>query len=58
MARKNTTWKMTDVEKLCVEAVNKVTPGNWKDVVQKVIKIENDYWWRDGILEERVPKFF
>ena len=58
VARKNATWKMTDVEKLCVEAVHKVTPENWRDVVQKVIKIENDYWRRDGILEERVPEVF
>ena len=54
VARRNTTWKLKDVQSLCLEAVEQVTPANWRDAVESTIKVENKYWETDGILEERV----
>ena len=38
------------VDTFCAEAVGQVTTENWRDAVQNVIKTENEYWWKDGIL--------
>ena len=54
VARKNTTWKMKDVQNLCKEAGEQVTPANWRDAIQSTTKVEDYYWRTDGILEERV----
>ena len=54
VARHNTTWKMAEVEKLCKEAVSLVTMQNWKDAVAHCQKLEEDYWRKDGLIEDRV----
>ena len=45
---------MKDVQSLCKEAVEQVTPANWRDAIQNTTKVEDYYWRTDGILEERV----
>lgn len=54
VARHNTTWKMKDVAALCEQAVQSVTVQNWKDAIAHCEKLEEEYWKRDGIIEETV----
>ena len=43
VARKNTTFKIADVQKLVNEALSNVSAENWKKVIDHTIKIENSF---------------
>ena len=47
VAKRNVTFKMTDVKRLVNEALANVTPENWKDAVNHTIKVEDEYWEMD-----------
>jgi len=48
----NTTFKLTDVQKLLHEGVKRVTPQMWKNYVNHVIKEENKFFELDFIIDE------
>ena len=52
VAKKNTTFKIKDVQNLVNEALNDVTPENWKNVIRHTLKVEDgfrkiDFGWDD-----------
>lgn len=55
VARRNTTWKLSDVKILLEEAINTITPKSWSDCIDYVKKIEEKFWILDGLLDEDVP---
>lgn len=56
VARKNTTFKLADVEKLCRESLSLVTAENWKKACEHTQKLEDEYWAKDGLIETEVEK--
>ena len=53
MARKNTTFKIKNVQALVCEALKNVTKENWGKAIQHVIKVEDAFWEVD--FGERAP---
>ena len=52
MRRRNTTSKITDVEKLVHEAIDSITPEDWKKCVEHVRKQEKYFEEMDKKFEE------
>ena len=52
MRERNLTSKISDVEKLVLEAFKHITPEKWKACIEHVIKEENDFAESDAMLEE------
>ncbi|KAJ8918507.1 hypothetical protein NQ315_015212 [Exocentrus adspersus] len=52
VAARNTTFKITDVKPLLIDALNKVTEVNWKKCVDHVIKEEEKMSKLDGIMDD------
>lgn len=48
----NTTYKLTDVQKLLNEGVEHVTPNMWNNFVEHVVKEEDKFWEVDFISDE------
>ena len=44
MERKNTIFKIKDVQVLVCEALKNVTKENWGQAIQHVIKVEDAFW--------------
>ena len=53
MARKNTIFKIEDVQTLACEALRNVMKENWGKAIQHVIKVEDAFWEMD--FGERAP---
>ena len=53
MARKNTGFKITDVQTLVCKALRNVTKENWGKAIQHVIKVEDAFW--EVYFGERAP---
>ena len=51
VAARNRDFKLTTVKTLMEEGVAQVTPENWKNYVQNVIKIEENMWKADNLIE-------
>jgi len=54
----NTTFKLTDVQKLLHEAVERITPQMWKNYVNHIIKIEDKFFELDFIIDELLEAEF
>jgi|SRR5579872_2984095 len=54
VGRRNTTFKMKDVEVLFKEAIQEVTSENWRKAVQHVIKEEEKMWNLDHFIDQTV----
>jgi len=48
----NTTYKLTDVEKLLIEGVERVKPNIWKDFISQTKKEEDKFWKIDFIVDD------
>ncbi|KAH6920073.1 hypothetical protein HPB50_028940 [Hyalomma asiaticum] len=53
VASKNTDFKIDSVEKLLLEGIAGVTPQNWFRDCNHVIKLEDETWERDGIIDSQ-----
>lgn len=51
VAKKNSTFKMSEVKKLLLEALQDVTSENWKKCVSHVIKEEDKMWDLDTTMD-------
>ena len=51
VAQQNTSFKLRDVEKLLISALNNVTAEKWKKCVEHVLKVETNMWQLDDIVE-------
>lgn len=54
VARKNTTYKMNDVQKHFEEALQEVNAEKWQRCIEHVIKEEQKMWQLDSLLEKTV----
>ncbi|KAH7940891.1 hypothetical protein HPB49_007601 [Dermacentor silvarum] len=59
VASTNTAFKVDSAEKLLLEAIAGVTPQNWFRDCTCVIRLEDEAWKRDGIIDiQRKSQFF
>ncbi|XP_050300612.1 uncharacterized protein LOC126739128 [Anthonomus grandis grandis] len=54
VARKNFTFKFADLKPLFDQAVQNVSPQNWKNAVAHIIKEEERMWTLDDLMEIQV----
>lgn len=54
VAAQNKTFKLNEVERLCYEAISRVTPENWRNYDSHVQKTEGKMWELDGMIDENV----
>lgn len=54
VAAQNKTFKLNEVERLCYEAISRVTPENWRNYDSHVQKTEGRMWELDGMIDENV----
>ncbi|CAK9828032.1 hypothetical protein ANTRET_LOCUS5624 [Anthophora retusa] len=55
---RNSTFKFCDMVRLFTEAINVVTPENWKKCIDHVITdFEEKFWQLDGIIESAIEPF-
>lgn len=54
VARKNTTYKMKDVQTLFEEALKEVNAEKWRKCIEHVIKEEQKMWELDNLIEQTV----
>ena len=50
--KNNTTFRLSDVQSLIPASFNEVTSSQWERMRRHVTKVEDDYWEKDGLLEE------
>uniref|UniRef100_A0A1X7VJG5 Uncharacterized protein n=1 Tax=Amphimedon queenslandica TaxID=400682 RepID=A0A1X7VJG5_AMPQE len=53
----NTTFRFSDVQSLTPAAFDEVMSSLWEKMRQHVTKVEDDYWEKDGLLEEEIEEF-
>jgi hypothetical protein len=55
----NTTGDMSlkRLEELVREGLNGVTTSNWSGFCQRVASLENEYWVKDGVMEDTIDSF-
>jgi hypothetical protein len=53
----NHTFKLADLEQLVPAAFSAVTPKMWADHCKHVRSVEETYWEKDGLQEDRVEQF-
>jgi hypothetical protein len=39
------------------ERLNRVTANNWPGFCQRVVSFENEYWVKDGVMEDTITSF-
>ena len=55
--KNNTTFRLSDVQSLIPAAFDEVTSSQWERMRRHVTKVEDDYWEKDGLLEEEMEEF-
>ncbi|XP_067667380.1 uncharacterized protein [Haliotis asinina] len=55
VSRYNTTFKLSEVEKIVRTAIGEVDISRRETCVKHVLAVENEYWKLDGIREETIP---
>lgn len=56
VARRNTTFKMKDVENLCRQGFSEIGEEKWRNACAHVQKIEDMYCEQEGVLEETIDR--
>jgi len=56
VAKHNTGYRLQDVERLTPEAFAHTTTDMWRNFCRHVVKVENDYIAKDGIVEDVVEE--
>jgi hypothetical protein len=54
IAKENKTFKIKDVEKMCIEKLRSIPGDLWRKAVQHVKKIEEEYWVKDRLVDVEV----
>ena len=56
IAARNVTFKLKDVEILCRQRFQEIGKTEWEKACRHVQKIEQEYWVKDAIVEERIEQ--
>ena len=56
VAKNNKKFTLKEIESLVPEGIKKVTPPLWKKFVEHTEKVEDEYWERDGLVEDVVEE--
>ena len=56
VAKHNKKFTLKEVEALVPQAINSVTPTMWKKFCEHTEKVENEYWKKDGLVEDVVEE--
>ena len=56
VAKNNRKFTLKEIETLVPEGIRRVTPALWKKFVGHTEKIEDEYWKRDGLIEDVVEE--
>jgi len=56
VSKKNFTFKLNAISALAEEAINSVTPEEWKKCCEHVKKLEQEYWARDVAVDAEVER--
>ena len=54
--KENVSQLTSQIEKLANEALDSITPQEWSNTCDHVLKLEAEYWEKDGLVEEEVEK--
>ncbi len=54
IAVENRKFTVKGVEELAKKAITEVTAGNWQKCIEKVIKVENEWWEKDKLTDIEV----
>ncbi|KAL4718754.1 hypothetical protein ACJJTC_001897 [Scirpophaga incertulas] len=57
VADKNVSQSEKEIEKLTRDAINSITPSDWKKEVNHVERLQQEYWEKDHLEEENVREF-
>lgn len=55
--KNNTTFRLSDVQSLIPAAFDELTSSHWEKMHWHVTKVEDDYWEKEGLLEEEMEEF-
>ena len=56
VAKKNSTFKMADVEKLVNDTLLQVTQKQWEDACKHCHQLVDQFWISDGLQEEEIER--
>ena len=56
VAKHNKKFTLKEVEKLVPQAIKTVTPAMWKKFCDHTAKVEEEYWEKDGLVEDVVEE--
>ena len=56
VAKHNKGFTLKEVEKLVPEGINMVTPALWEKFCRHTEKVEDEYWHKDGLIEDIVEE--
>lgn len=56
VARNNTDFKMTSIQKLFDAALERISPEDWQNAVKHVTEVENSYWKNDHISDIQIEQ--
>ena len=57
MAKRNITFKNSDVHSLFLEAINRITVEDWTKACEHVVKEEQFYREKEGIVDDLMDRF-
>lgn len=58
VARNNTTFKFEDVKKLLQEGIQRISPDKWRNCVDHVIKVEDNFYNKiDNMIDNTIDSF-
>ena len=54
----NQSFTLKEIRSLIPHGLEQVTPDMWKHFCDHVLGVEDNYWEKDGLLEDAVEDFF
>lgn len=54
MAYKNVDQHEKDIERITKDAINSITVSDWKQEVNRVERLQKEYWEKDGLTDDFV----
>ena len=56
VAKHNKKFTLSEIEELVPEGISQVTPQMWKKFCDHTMKVEEEYWKKDGLVEDVVEE--
>lgn len=56
VARRNLSFKMSDVKHHIEDSLSSITPADWRACCEHVLKVEKEYWDRDVAVEDEIAR--